>query len=106
AVPDQFHRGRTGEVEQSGFGRAVGDVAGLALMTGRRDDVDDGAARAALDHQLRDMLGKQERPTEDDADLPLPFRKGHVDDALLVEYGGTVYQDVDCPECRDRGGDG
>src|SRR3984885_7788290 len=97
-VPDQFHRGRSREVQQPALAGAVRDIVRLALMPRRRNYIDDGALAALLDHRLRNMLGEQERAAENYLELTPPLVQRHLDHALLVEDGRVVHQDVDSAE--------
>src|SRR5271170_2868811 len=97
-VPDQFHRRRSREVQQPALAGAVRDIVRLALMPRRRNYIDDGALASLLDHQLRNMLGEQERAAENYVELTPPLIQRHLDDALLVEDGRVVHQDVDAAE--------
>jgi hypothetical protein len=89
----------------SPLARAVSNVARLSLVPGARDDTDDASLAALLDHRLRCVLGKQERAGQDNRDLLLPFRKWHVEHALLIEDRRAVDQDVDPAVSLARPGD-
>src|ERR1700683_736754 len=71
-VPDQFHRGRTREVQQPTLAGAVRDIVRRAPMPRGRHYIDDGALAALLEHRLRAMLGEQERAAENNVELTPP----------------------------------
>src|SRR6266436_5432993 len=75
-------------------------------MARGRDDIDDAALAALLDHQPCDMLGEQKSTGENDRQLTLPFVERHVDDALSIEDGGAVYEAVDAAKSLTRRSNG
>src|SRR5262249_31186609 len=55
-----------------------------------------------VNHQLSDVLGKEESTGQDDRRLPSPLGQWHVEHAFLVEDDCTVDQDVNTTERLSR----
>jgi len=81
--------------EEPALARAIADVAGLALMAGRRHDHDDASAALLLDHEPGHVLGAQECPGEVHGDLTVPALERHLEHAQAAEDPGVCDEDVD-----------
>ena len=68
-VPPVRERGIAGQPDQAGLRGDVRRQVGLATVGRHRDDVDDGAARAAGDHVLDRCLHEEERTAKIDRDV-------------------------------------
>ena len=55
-----------------------------------------------VNHQLGDVLGKEEGAGQDDGGLLRPLGQRHVEHAFLVEDDGTVDQDINATERLSR----
>src|SRR5487761_508079 len=71
-------------------------------MARRRNDIDDAALTALLDHRLRGMLGEKKRAAQYHRELALPLLEGHLDHALVDEYRRPIHQDIDSAKRRAR----
>src|SRR5207237_1446504 len=103
AVGGEVHGRRPHEVHQAALVEGVGDDAGGALPGVGRQDADDAAADAALDHRDGDVLGVEEVARGGDGDRPVEVLEAFLQDAPAAEQSGVVDQDVDPAPGVQRG---
>ena len=72
-----------------------GDVPGLTLVTGRRDDHHDAPAPLLRHHEPGHVLGAEKRAGEIHRDLSRPPVEGHVEHAQAAEDARVVDEEVD-----------